>query len=175
MKHKSIVIFLSQKDFDEQEFIITKSQLIKNGFNVFICSDAISVCTGNRGLKVKNDVALNNLKQQNFAGLIIIGGKGITEYFKNTLIINNIADFIKNKKIVGAICAAPVLLAKTALFINKPIACNVNYKKDVEKEGAVFNDEPFLVNENIVTAKEAIYANDFITKFIHLLKNKNQH
>lgn len=173
MKHKSIVIFLSQKDFDEQEFIITKSQLIKNNYNVFICSDATTVCIGNRGLKVKNDVLLNNLKQQNFAGLVIIGGKGITDYFKNTLIINNITEFIKNKKVVAAICAAPVLLAKTGLLTNKPITSNINYIKDIEKEGAIFVDEPFFVNENIVTAKEAIYANDFITKFIHLLKNKN--
>ncbi len=170
MKSKSIVIFIAQKDFDEQEFTIVKSNLLKNKFNVFICSDSFSVCTGLYGMKVKNDILLNNLKSSNFAGLVIIGGKGITEYFKNTLLISNILSFYNSKKIIGGICAAPILMAKAGILKNEKSTCNFNYKKDLEREGAVYVSEPVVTGKQTVTAQEPINSIDFISKFIHLLK-----
>ncbi len=170
LKPKSVVIFIAQKNFDEQEFIIAKSYLLKNKFNVFICSDSFSVCTGDSGMKVKNDILLNNLKSANFAGLVIIGGKGIVEYFKNNFLISQIKSFYENKKIIGAICAAPVILAKAGILKNVKSTCNENYKKDLEREGAVFVPESVVTEKTIVTAQEPINSIDFITKFIHLLK-----
>lgn len=173
MKSKSIVIFIAQKDFDEQEFIIAKSYLQKNKYNIFICSDSVTVCTGNNGMKVKNDIHLNNLKYSNFAGILLIGGKGIVDYFKNNLLINQIKLFNQNKKTLGAICAAPVILAKAGLLKNLKSTCNINYKKELEREGAIYLSESVVVDNNIVTAQEAINSIDFITKFVHLIQLKN--
>ncbi|HPN37364.1 MAG TPA: DJ-1/PfpI family protein [Melioribacteraceae bacterium] len=170
MKSKSVVIFIANKDFDEQEFVIVKSYLIKNKFNVFICSDSTSICIGNNGLKVKNDILLNNLKASNFSGLILIGGKGISDYFNNNELMNKVASFYKNKKVIGAICAAPVILAKSDILQNTKSTCNINYKKDLERERALFVSEPVVTDHLIVTAQEPINSIDFILKFINLLK-----
>ncbi len=173
MYTKSVVLFLAEKDFDEQEFLVSKKVLVSNNFNVFICSDTNSVCIGNNGLKVKNDIILPNLNHANFAGIIIIGGRGIVNYFDNPKLKSSIQDFNKNKKIIAAICAAPVIIAKSGILEGKEAACNLNYKKELEKEAVVFSNDNIVETKNIITAQNSIDSSMFISKTIMAIQAAN--
>lgn len=173
MYTNSVVLFLAEKDFDEQEFLVIKKNLVNNKFNVFICSDSNSVCIGNNGLKVKNDIILPNLKHANFAGIIIIGGKGIVNYFNNFQLISSIKDFNKNKKIIAAICAAPIIIAKSGILEGKSAACNINYKKELEKEAVIFSSDNIVETKNIITAQNSIDSTIFISKTIMAIQAAN--
>lgn len=173
MYTNSVVLFLAEKDFDEQEFLVIKKNLASNNFTVFICSDSNSVCVGNNGLKVKNDIILPNLKHANFAGLIIVGGKGIINYFNSPKLISTIQDFNKNKKIIAAICAAPVIIAKSGILEGKKATCNLNYKKELEKEAVIFSNDNIVETKNIITAQNSIDSSTFISKTIIAIQTAN--
>lgn len=166
-KKNSVLIFLPEKDFNEQEYLIISNHLLKSNYKNFIVSDSTSVCVGSNGMKVKNDVQLYNVHHENFSGLIIVGGNGTRNYWNNKLLQSIVKKFYDNKKIIGAICSAPVVLAKAGLLKEKA-TCFIDDKKELEKEGIEFQNTPVYVENKIVTAQNPQASSEFIFTFLSL-------
>ncbi|MFA3782174.1 DJ-1/PfpI family protein [Melioribacteraceae bacterium 4301-Me] len=168
---KSILLILPAQDFNEQEYLIISSQLQRANIKIFIASDANTVCKGASSLKVKNDVSLYNIHESNFGGIIFIGGNGVKRYWTNKSLHNVARKFFAAKKIIGAICSAPIILAKAGL-IKQKATCFVEDKNELEKEGIEYIDTPVYIDTNkIVTAQSPTNAAEFVSTFIHLLNN----
>ena len=60
MNKRSVLIFLAENDFNEEEFSVVKNKLVKWGINVFIASNAVYFCKGAGNLKIKNDFKPNS-------------------------------------------------------------------------------------------------------------------
>jgi len=52
----------------------------------------------------------------NFSGLILIGGSGSRNYWKNEVLHKIIKKFFEAKKVIAAICSSPVTLAKAGIL-----------------------------------------------------------
>lgn len=167
MINKSILLILPVLDFNEQEYLTIYAFLIKNGFRVFIASDAHTICVGKNGLKVKNDISFFNMREANFAGIIIIGGKGVKNYWDNSTLHNLVKKFLSAKKIIGAICSAPVILAKAGILIGLNAVCFPEDRKELEREGALYTDSSVVVSKKIITAKDASSSQEFAAAFIN--------
>ena len=63
IQKKSILLFLAAENFCEQEFLTVKNIFLRKGFNLFISSDANSLCVGGNGMKVKPDVNIYNINK----------------------------------------------------------------------------------------------------------------
>lgn len=168
---KKALIILPEKKFNEREFNAVREALIKNYISFFIASDAIGLCTGDRGSKVKADVKLYNVHPANFDGLCIIGGEGIRDYFENESVISVINRFNNGKKTIAAICAAPVVLAKAGVLDGKKGVCFPADKKEFVKSGVIYSDEPVILDRNIITAKDAEVSTGFANLFVNTLLN----
>jgi len=158
---KSILFILPKKNFNEVEFLTTKRLLEKGGCSIFIASDANSFCEGKNGLKVKNDVSLFNINENNFGGIVFIGGSGVKEYWNNQFLHKITKKFFEKKKITAAICSAPVILAKAGILKNVAATCYPDDKAELIKAGAEFKDENVIVRKNIITAKNAQASEEF--------------
>lgn len=167
-KKNSVLIFLPAKDFNEQEYLIISNQLLKSNYKIFIASDSPFICVGSNGLKVKNDVQLYNVHHENFFGFVLIGGNGVRQYWNNKLLQNIAKKFYENKKVIGAICAAPIVLAKAGL-IKEKATCFIDDKKELEREGIEFQNSPVFVENKIITAQNPQASGDFILTFISQL------
>ncbi len=171
-KNKSILLFLPAQNFNEHEFIIVSNSLTTAGLKAFIVSDASFLCIGSNGLKVKNDVQLFNVHESNFAGFIIIGGSGTREYWNNLTLQNIAKRFVLNKKPVGALCCAPVILAKAGL-LTEPATCFVDDRKALEREGVIFLNSPVVKNQNIITGQDPASSGEFVKTFLHELSKNS--
>lgn len=169
--NKSVLLFLASQDFNEQEYLLISSQLEKAGLKVFIVSDANSICVGSSKLKVKNDVQLHNANHNNFGGFVLIGGNGIKNYFDNKKLHSLGRAFIQNNKPVGAICLAPVLLAKADLLSGNA-TCYPENRIDLENEGIEYLDAPVVINKKIITGQGPSSAEEFAKAFLHELLKK---
>ncbi len=170
IQNKSILIVLPAENFNEQEFLGTKNTLVKSGLNIFIASDAHSVCTGVQGLKVRADVNFFNLHVSNFAGIVFIGGPGVLNYWNNVFLRNISRKFYESNKIVAAICSAPVILARAGLLNEKEATCFPNDKNELESEGAIYIERNVVVSGKIITAQGPHAAIEFGNKIIEVLK-----
>ena len=169
MINKSILLILPAINFNEQEYLIVYNTLIKNKFQVFIASDANTVCIGKNGLKVKNDVSFFNMREANFAAVVFIGGNGVKNYWDNKQLHALAKSFSTAKKTTAAICSAPVILGKAGLLNGINATAYPDDKRDLEREGAIYVDNPVVISKKIITAQGPASAQDFVNTFINEL------
>lgn len=158
---KSILLILPKKNFNEVEFLTTKRILEKKGCNIFIASDAASFCEGKQGLKIKHDVSFFNLNENNFGGIVFIGGSGVKEYWNNQMLHKIAVKFHQKKKLTAAICSAPVILANAGILQNVDATCYPDDKQELLKNGAIYKDVNVVVRKNIITGKDAASSEEF--------------
>lgn len=166
---KSILLVLAAQEFNEDEYLVTKTILENAGFKIFIASDANSLCVGSRGLKVRPDVSFFNMRENNFAAVVIIGGKGIKNYWNNDQLHGLVNKFNKSDKLIAAICSAPVVLSRAGLLDEKEATCYKADQKELERDNAIFIDQPVVFRKNIITAQDASAAKEFATIIIERL------
>jgi len=167
---KSILLILPALDFNEQEYLTVYNSFTKTGFKVFIASDANSLCVGKNGLKVKNDISFFNMRDANFGALVFIGGSGVKKYWDNIHLHTLAKNFLLAKKIIGAICSAPVILGRAGLLKDIKATCYPEDKKELEREGAVYSDQPVVLSKKIITAQGPAVAMDFVNILINELE-----
>ncbi|MCX8057474.1 MAG: DJ-1/PfpI family protein [Ignavibacteria bacterium] len=149
---KSVAFFIPEKNFHDLEFSITKSILEKNGIRIFIASESKNLSQGQFGLRIKPDVYLYNLHPENFKALVLIGGSGSKNYWKNEQLIRTIKNFFNKKKILGAICSAVGILASAELLNGRNVACFQNDIEYIKSSGAIISNKLVEVDNKIVTA-----------------------
>lgn len=171
MIKKSILIFLPAADFNEEEFAAVYRQVKNAGHQVFIASDAVYFCTGKNGLKVKNDINILNIHEKNFNAFVLIGGNGVKKYWNNKLLHKVILQFNSADKLIAAICAAPVALARAGILKNKTAACYPDVKNELLLNGAVYSNNEICFSSNILTAAAPANAQEFAKHLINELKD----
>lgn len=167
---KSVVFFISEQNFHDFEFTITKSILEKNGIRVFIASENKSLAIGQFGLRIKPDIYLFNTHPENFKAMILIGGAGIKNYWKNDLLIRTVKKFYDKGKILAAICSAVGILASAELLKGRKVTCYQNDIEYIKSFGAVITDAPVEIDNKIVTASGPDAAEQFGKTLSELLK-----
>lgn len=165
---KSVLLFIPAQNFNEEEYLIITNVLTRASVKIFITSDSNSLCVGSRGLKVKHDVLLCNIHESNFGGLILIGGSGTRDYWNNSLVLATVRKFAQVKKVIGAICSAPVILAKAGLLEGQA-TCFPDDKSALEKEGISYVDTPVVKRKKIITAQNPTATPEFIKIFLYEL------
>jgi protease I len=163
---KSVLLILPAQNFNDEEYLIIVNALERAKVKIFIASDSYSLCTGSGGLKVRHDVQLFNIHESNFNGLILVGGSGMRDYWNNPIIKNTAKKFALGKKIIGAICSAPVILAKAGLLAGSA-TCFPDDKPALEKEGVSYLDTPVVNQNKIITAQNPAAAPEFIKTFLY--------
>jgi protease I len=170
LTQNSFLIFLPKKDFNEEEFTIIKKRLLKAEKQVFITSDDHLVCSGSKGMKVKSDTSFYNVNVNNFSSLILIGGTGSRNYWKNESLHKIIKKFFDANKVVAAICSSPVILAKAGILQDKKATCFSEDKMELINSGIDYQDRNIVVDENIVTANDSRSALQFAEAVLHVTK-----
>ena len=94
------------------------------------------------------------------------------KYWDNPLVQSTAHKFAKNKKVIGAICSAPIILAKAGLLTGCS-TCYPDDKSALEKEGINYKDVPVAVQKNIITAQNPAAAAEFIKTFLYELARTN--
>ncbi len=169
MIRKNILLFIPAYDFNEEEFLIVKSNFLKGGYNLFITSDSTNLCAGSNGLKVKADVNLYNIHAGNFDAFVLIGGNGMRSYWNNQILKSILQKFYKLNRIIGAICSAPVLLANAGILKDHKVTCYPQDKVELERSGKEFSDQPIVSCGNIITAQTPRDSLEFSRMLIHVI------
>ena len=110
------------------------------------------------------------MNDRNFIAIVLIGGKGSRNYWDNPNVHSILHRFNNNKKLVSAICSAPVTIAKAGLLNDKEAVCYQDDKRTLEREGVTFKDTPVVSAGNIITGSGPRAADDFASAIINYLK-----
>jgi len=166
------ILVIAPQNFRDEEYLKPKEILEKNGIKVLTASTEKKVCKGMLGLEVIPDITIDEIKDGD--ALILIGGSGSPLLFSNKTLINKINYFMKQGKIIGAICLAPIILINSGLIKDKKITgWAPECKIAAEKSGVTYTGEDVTIDGKLITAsgpKAAVKFGEVILKKLKEMK-----
>ncbi len=169
VKGKKAVMIIARSNFRDEELLKPKEVLEKNGVIVTVASSSLKEATGMLGAKVKPDILFTNINVSEYDAVIFVGGSGASEYWDNPTAHKIANDANNAKKIIGAICIAPVTLAKAGLLTNKKATTYSSTVSDIKSAGAKYSGADVERDGNIITASGPPVAQKFGETIVNAL------
>jgi protease I len=113
---KKILIIIARKDFRDEEYFIPKDVFYKYHIDTITASSKTGPVLGVLGGEAEATLNIKDAQAQDFDAVVFVGGNGAQEYFENAQAHRLAREFFEAEKIIGAICIAPVILAKAGIL-----------------------------------------------------------
>ena len=166
---KKVVMIIAPRDFRDEELFDVKSALEAAGATVRVACTSLDEATGMLGGKAKPDVLVGDLDVADFDAVIFVGGAGARVYWDNPT-AHHIASLTdKYGKVLGAICFAPVTLAKAGVLDSRKATVWKSEKDALEAMGAEYTGADVEVDGEIITANGPEASEEFAEAIIKAL------
>jgi 4-methyl-5(b-hydroxyethyl)-thiazole monophosphate biosynthesis len=168
---KKIAVHLAE-GYEEIEAISIIDVLRRADLSVIIVSISEKLeVEGSHGIKIIADKLFKEVDYELIDMIILPGGMpGAANLNEHLGLREQILNFNESKKMLAAICAAPLVFGNLGILKNKKATCFPGYENQLH--GAIATGENIEVSENIITGKGAGVAIDFALKIVEILKNK---
>ena len=125
-------------------------------------------------IKVETDFLISEIDYQNYQFLILPGGQAVFHHLQNDLRVKEMIHFFMNqKRLIAAICAAPLLLGELGYLKDKNYICFKGCEQDAFL-GILNKDKDVVCDGNIITARSMYYTCDFALAIIQKLQDAQQ-
>ena len=150
MKKKAII--LSGNLVQDHEFIYPFYRVQEEGYKVDVAVRGGEQVNGIIGSKIVPTKDIPELEVNDYALLVLPGGAKAMEYMRQDQdIIQFISDFNSSGKTIASICHAAQLLISAKIVKGKKISGYYSIKDDINNAGAIYTDEPAVVDGNIIS------------------------
>jgi len=147
-------IIITGPGFEDAEFIYPYYRLQEAGFSVDVATSNDKVVTGKHGIPATPTVNLKDLNPRQYDLLVIPGGHEAPDRMRQ---VQEILAFTKAMcelgKPITSICHGPWVLISAGIMKGKNATCYKGCKDDLINAGAIYLDEPVVVDGNIVTSQ----------------------
>ena len=169
---KTSVLIILADGFEEIEAISIIDVLRRAEIDVTVVSvtEKLEV-TGSHNIKIIADQLFSFIDYELIDMIILPGGMpGSSNLNIHLGLREQILNFHENKKMLGAICAAPLVFGSLGILKNINATCYPGFENQLH--GAIVTGENIEVAGHIITAKGAGVAIDFALKIVEILKGK---
>ncbi|MEM5834950.1 MAG: DJ-1/PfpI family protein [Candidatus Aenigmatarchaeota archaeon] len=157
--------------FEEIEAITIIDVLRRAKIEVVTAFLQSNIVEGAHKIKVMADKRISEINEDEFDAIVLPGGNpGYINLANSKTVLELIKKFDEKNKVIGAICGAPLVLAKAGVIENKIATCYPGLEKNLPKpkEGRV------VIDKNIITSKGPGTALLFAIKLVEMLAGKKE-
>jgi len=155
--------------FEDVEAISVIDLLRRAGINVVTAGSPSSMIKSAHNVTIMTDKRFDEINPDEFDAIILIGGDpGYKNLGRSSSIMKTVKDFNEKNKVIGAICAAPLLLAQMGLLEGKKATIYPGMERNLPRPRA----DRVVVDGNIVTSQGPGTAMEFAIKIIEVLGDK---
>lgn len=157
LKGKKIVMITAFRDFRDAEYFVPKEIFEAAGSEVKTASTQMGIAIGADGGEVEVDFLVSEIMTEDFDAVAFVGGPGALQYLDNEDSYNLARKIFEENKILGAICIAPVILAKSGVLENKRATVwsspmDKRAVKKLKENGVIYQENPVVIDGKIITA-----------------------
>ncbi|PIQ82917.1 MAG: DJ-1 family protein [Candidatus Omnitrophica bacterium CG11_big_fil_rev_8_21_14_0_20_64_10] len=139
--------------FEEIEAVTVVDVLRRAGAEVTTAGTLPGLIRGSRGVQIQPDCLLESVRSADFDWLVLPGGgEGVSNLKKNPHLTALLGAFTESGKPIGAICAAPSLLAAQGLLCGKNATSHPSVRKEVA-DSAVYSEKAVVVDGKLITSR----------------------
>lgn len=168
LTNKKVLMVLPYRDFEDKEYDISKRMLEARGVKVTTASEHPGELRGVKGTAARADVSLGDVKYYDYDAIIFIGGSGAMRYFDDENVLKLAKD--AKYKILGATSNAPIILANAKVLEDKRATGDPSVAGFLRAKRAQYTGQPVEVDEKIITAQGADFAEAFSNAIIQALQ-----
>ena len=164
-----ILAVIASRDFKDKELLTPKKIFENNGYKVVVASSSLKISRGVDGAEVKPDILLKDVNADDYVAIVFIGGPGASEYWNNQIAHRIAREAMKKKKVLAAICIAPVTLANAGVLSHKKATAWFSEANNLIKKGAFYTGSAVEQDGNLITANGPSAASEFAHSILKAL------
>jgi len=160
-----VVLVRAPQYYCDEELFHIRATLEKNDISLVVAGTTTSEAMGERlGVKIKPDITLHQIDINEFDAVVIGSGTGCREALWQDENLRKVVKLaMAQNKPVAAGCNAPVVLARAGALKGKRATVFPNNENitELNKAGAVYTNEPLIVDGNIITSRDLMALKEF--------------
>ena len=164
-----VLMIIAPERFRDEELFVTKEELEKAGHEIVIASIVKGICPGSRGGFATATLTLAEAQTGNYEAVVFVGGGGSKVYFDNEDALRIAKEMFKQKKVLAAICLAPVILANAGVLKGRNATVAGTEARTIESKGAKYTGPGVMVDGFIITGNAPKSSRLFGWKICELL------
>ena len=170
---KKALFIIAPINFRDEEFFEPKAILEKAEVEITCASLSTAIAKGKLGALVKPDIALKDVCVSDYDAFVFIGGSGASVYFADSLAHRIAQEAVKRQKLLAAICASVVILARAGVLKGIKATVFPTDKAELIDNGAKYSAKPVEMDGNIITGNGPQAARQFGQTIAQLLTKKS--
>ncbi len=152
------VAVLATDGVEQVELTKPWKALLKAGAEVYLISSKKgtiqAVNSLAQGDTIPVDATLDEVHPTSFAALLIPGGLASPDRLRqNDKALDFVRSFARRNKPIAAICHGPWVLVSAGCLSGRTLTSWPGIQDDVRNAGALWQDEPVVVDDNLVTSR----------------------
>ncbi len=159
--------------FEETEAVAIIDVLRRAGIDTVVAGLHDGHLASARNVKVIPDTVIDAVKADDFDMIVLPGGQPGTDNLNaDPRVKALIGSFSQKGKLIGAICAAPIVLASAGVLKGKHATSFPSYKNSLG--GAVYKEKSVVSDGNVLTSRGPGTALTFGLAIVERLVNKEK-
>ncbi len=146
--------------------------MIEAGYETELISLHRREIKGKHGYPIKPDKLIRDANPNDYNGVIIPGGTKNPDYLRRD---KEVLEFVykvnEQKKLVGAICHAGWVLISAKIVRGRKATSYFAIKDDMLNAGAIFEDSPVMIDNNLITSRMPSDLPDFMKAVLNFLNH----
>jgi intracellular protease, PfpI family len=164
------VLILLDNFYNELEFWYPKLRLVEAGADVVVAGpEAGATCKSKVGLPAKADVAFEDVDVDALDGLMIPGGYAPDRIRRSKAALDLVRRVHELGRPLGFICHAGWVPISAGILRGRTVTSFSSIRDDMINAGAIWLDEPVVVDRNLVSSRTPDDLPVFCPAFLDLL------
>lgn len=164
------VIALVENDFEDLELWYPVLRLREEGATVdLVGKEANKTYVGKYGVPAESDKAFTDVDVEAYDAILVPGGWAPDKLRRYPEVIDFVKKMNLAKKPIGQICHAGWVLASAGILQNIKVTSTPGIKDDMTNAGAVWFDEPVVIDGHIVSSRRPPDLPPYVKAFADML------
>lgn len=157
--------------FEEIEAVTLVDVFRRAGLEVVLAGLTEGTVTGARKIGVLPDTVLSKVRAVDFDAMVLPGGQPGVNHLKADLgLLGMVKEMLAGGKVVGMICAAPLVLKELNLHKGRKITSHTSVQADLKD--AEYSEERVVWDGNLVTSRGPGTAMEFALALVEKLAGR---
>jgi protease I len=147
------VLFFAGPLYEDLELWYPKIRLEEEGAKTIVAGLGDRTYQGKRGYPVTVDASVDDVRAQDFAGLVIPGGFAPDQLRRSETVLNLTREIYEAGKPVAFICHAGWVPISARILKGKRATSVRAIRDDMENAGALWEDQAVVVDGNLISSR----------------------
>ena len=160
-KAQRAVLIIARENFRDEELFETMRVLTEAGVNTVVASSKKGPVKGMLGRRAEATILVSEIAVDEYDAIIFVGGAGAMEYFHSRAAWTIAREAVARRKVLGAICIAPAILANAGLLNGVRVTSFPSERERLQRAGALYTGAPVERHGLIITGNGPMSAIQF--------------